>query len=558
MSLPSGCPTVTVTCGPLTDAEGGPCTGSAVVTPSTPVVWTATGQILHDGPIYHALDAAGTCTVVLPATDAAGLTVQGFTYTFGFVAHAVSGAVVDVLPVTVQLPHAAPAVTLGLLAHVETSTGIVVALPTVLSVAGLSGSISTGALATAMGLGTAAYAASTAFDAAGAAATARAASVPIPAGTPAVGQVPVVSSSNPLLLRWGSAETEVNVRDYGAKGDSDTDDIAAIVAADAALPAIGGKLYFPAGYYGVSSTPRFRQGVTYYGDGPLVSVIQQHTANADGVAFNDAHTGATIRVRIEGLQIAAVGAAFHTGYGAGISGGASTNVLVDCALRDVWVQGFGGWGIVLTTIITSTLDSVSASDNGRGTAAGGICLYGTGGYTPTSTHLNNCYSNNNVGIGYNIVDTNYSALVACAADTNHQGYQIVGGMGVSLISCGTEDMRAVGSDGGGHGTGDGFTIVGGTGHVLQGCMSVQNPHVGFYVTASARSVSLISCTEQSTTGTPVAGIMVEPGSKATVISPSTVTNPVYAAGTTTLVGTGKDTFDAAGSAAGLAIALGGL
>ncbi len=344
-----------------------------------------------------------------------------------------------------------------------------------------------------------------------------------------------------LAIGWGSSETTmVNVRDqrFGATGDSVTDDTAAILAADAALGPLGGIVYLPAGVYAYSATLAPRQGVTYLGDGPLSTILQMHTLNADGIRINDAHTGATIRTRIEGLQVAAVGAAFHAGYGAGISGGASTNVLVDCALRDVWVQGFGGWGIVLTTIITSTLDSVSASDNGHGVASGGICLVGTGGYTPTSTHLNNCYSNNNVGIGFDIVDTNYSVLNACAADTNHQGYQIVGGQCVSLISCGTEDMRAVGSDGGGHGTGDGFTIVGGTGHSLQSCMAIQNPHVGFYVTGSASNITLVSPTEQSTTGTPVAGIMVEPGSTATVINPSTVTAPVYAAGTTTVVGNG--------------------
>jgi hypothetical protein len=175
VSLPSGCPAVTVHTGPCTDAEGNPYAGSLVITPSTPVVWTATGQVLLAGPIYRTLDDTGSTTTVLPATDATGLTVQGFTYTFTWLVRSASGGVAEVVPVTAQLPQAAPVVNLGLLAQMTSSTGVTVGLPAVLSVAGLSGTITAGALASALGLGSAAYTPASAYDVAGAAAAAQAA-----------------------------------------------------------------------------------------------------------------------------------------------------------------------------------------------------------------------------------------------------------------------------------------------------------------------------------------------------------------------------------------------
>lgn len=58
----------------------------------------------------------------------------------------------------------------------------------------------------------------------------------------------VPTSINNLGLRI------VSVRNYGAVGDGTTDDLAAINAAYAALPATGGVLYFPAGSYKVTGS----------------------------------------------------------------------------------------------------------------------------------------------------------------------------------------------------------------------------------------------------------------------------------------------------------------
>ena len=172
MTRPVGLPTVTVSTGPHTDFAGVPYSGTVTITPSTSVIWAATGAVLLDGPITATLDAAGAATVVLPPTDASGLTVQGFTYTVAFNLKSASGVTAEILPSIIQLPQAAPTVDLDLLVSIVSSTGITVGLPAVVSVAGLSGAITAGSLKSALSLGTAAYTAASAYDAAGAAAAA--------------------------------------------------------------------------------------------------------------------------------------------------------------------------------------------------------------------------------------------------------------------------------------------------------------------------------------------------------------------------------------------------
>ena len=189
MTRPAGLPSVTVSTGPHTDFLGVPYSGTVTITPSTSVIWAATGAVLLDGPITTSLDAAGAATIVLPPTDASGLTVQGFTYTVAFNLKSASGATAEILPIIIQLPQAAPTVDLDLLVSIVSSTGITVGLPAVVSVAGLSGAPTAAALKTALSLGTAAYTAATAYDPAGAAITAVVGLAPLASptftGTPA-------------------------------------------------------------------------------------------------------------------------------------------------------------------------------------------------------------------------------------------------------------------------------------------------------------------------------------------------------------------------------------
>ena len=220
MTLPAGLPLVTVTTGPHTDFRGVPYSGTIEVTPSTPVIWSATGAVLLDGTVTATIDAAGAASIQLPATDAAGLTVLNFTYTVRFNLRSAGGDVAEILPLIIQLPHAAPTVDLDLLATITSSTGIQVGLPSVVSVAGLSGAPTAAALKSALGLGSAAYVATSAFDAAGAAVAA------------VMGLAPLAS---PNLSGNPTAPT-------AARGDNDTSIATTAFVADAVANLDGGVL----------------------------------------------------------------------------------------------------------------------------------------------------------------------------------------------------------------------------------------------------------------------------------------------------------------------------
>ena len=177
MALPTGLSAVQVTCGPYIDTKGAPYSGTITFQPSTPVVWQATGSVLLNGAVKVTLDAAGAGQITLPATDATGLSVTGFTYTVTFALKSTSGDKATILPALIQLPKATSTVDLDLLVGVETASGVEVATPAVVSIGGLSGAVQVSDLKTILGLGSAAYLASTAFDATGAATAAQAAAV---------------------------------------------------------------------------------------------------------------------------------------------------------------------------------------------------------------------------------------------------------------------------------------------------------------------------------------------------------------------------------------------
>lgn len=81
--------------------------------------------------------------------------------------------------------------------------------------------------------------------------------------------------------RWVTIE-HLSVKQFGAKGDGVTDDTAAITAAIAAMP-WGGCLYFPSGYYKISSTININKPGSYVGSGVSSCFIVQ---NANTGTFN--------------------------------------------------------------------------------------------------------------------------------------------------------------------------------------------------------------------------------------------------------------------------------
>jgi len=79
----------------------------------------------------------------------------------------------------------------------------------------------------------------------------------------------------------------IDVRVYGAKGDSATDDTAAIQAAVNAVPARGAIVFLPGGCYKISAaiTAPLNGKVWFRGEGLGTSILRQTNATADGIVF---------------------------------------------------------------------------------------------------------------------------------------------------------------------------------------------------------------------------------------------------------------------------------
>lgn len=106
-----------------------------------------------------------------------------------------------------------------------------------------------------------------------------------------------------------NSETQpiLNVRSFGALGNSNHDDSKAIQAAIDAAPHAGGQVFLPAGTYIVSQTLKLKEGVNLIGEGP--GSILRASANArdiDVVQIGDGETTVSF-AGVQNLRIASDG-----------------------------------------------------------------------------------------------------------------------------------------------------------------------------------------------------------------------------------------------------------
>ncbi|MFE9372262.1 hypothetical protein ACFYM2_21180 [Streptomyces sp. NPDC006711] len=137
MTLPPGLQTVTVS-GTYTHPDGTPMRGTVSLCPHPGKIVAATSGLVVQGPAVQSLDATGSFTMTVVATDSAGISPSGFTYD---VRIAFTDATGDAFPLslpktvpTVLLPAATPAASassgtylvVNLVQSVNTKTGAVV------------------------------------------------------------------------------------------------------------------------------------------------------------------------------------------------------------------------------------------------------------------------------------------------------------------------------------------------------------------------------------------------------------------------------------------------
>lgn len=247
------------------------------------------------------------------------------------------------------------------------------------------------------------------------------------------------------------ARDQVNVKDFGAKGDGVSDDTGAIQAAIDSLPlnvgnrgiltprgfANGGEVLIPGGRYKVTQTIRLRRGVRLSGGSRESSQILSFTS---GSVFQYLDAGREVpdEVTIENLSIwqddrimAIAGAAIEVN-----TGPASTQAVT---FRGSGLVVRGTYhGILLQGGIASSLrDSLITNTVSHGVY---VTFGGTVPVATTSTTFQNVYSQQSVtGDGFRVERGSYISFVGCASDSNaRHGYSVEGGDSYSFVACGAE------------------------------------------------------------------------------------------------------------------------
>lgn len=301
----------------------------------------------------------------------------------------------------------------------------------------------------------------------------------------------------------------VNVKDYGALGTDSGNDAVAIQAAINALPSGGGVVFFPPGTYRITSAITVRNALTLEGAGGSASVIHQVTPTAHGLAGVD-----ILQFTVKGLRL--VGPSSGSGDGLHLtrSSNAATNYI---KLSDAVFRTWGGNGVSISNPIVSAFTQVRSENNG----GNGFYLYGEGGVAGTSVALQGCYANDNTQAGFSLDTMVYCSLSGCASEANAADYRVVNCQSVAFNGSGSENNGGIGWD-----------IVGGHGIGLYSCWLYNNHGIGVKVTNNALAVTVLSLVDNSPGVGATACVSVTSGSKVAVFNVHNTTANSFATGST--------------------------
>ena len=299
----------------------------------------------------------------------------------------------------------------------------------------------------------------------------------------------------------------ITPQDYGAKGDNTTDDTTALQSAITA--AAGKSLYIPAATYKTTAalTIPINSHINIIGDGPSNSIINQTSTTANALTITDA-----IGITIQGLGF--TGPASGSGIGLSFVLGSNANTF-QCDIRDVSVGSFGSHGISIATPTLCNLVRVVSQNNG-----------GDGFHTTSSaasTTFQDCFSNTNTAVGFNINNLSYGNFTGCAAIA-------CGGIGYSLVNCNSVTLMSSGAQ---NCTGNGFDISGGFTVSLLSCYTLTNNAIGVHFGSSHLQGYVQGYYDNTPGGGATNSIKVDSGCKVTVGSNNTTTATSLDANATT-------------------------
>ncbi len=147
----------------------------------------------------------------------------------------------------------------------------------------------------------------------------------------------------------------INVRWFGAKGDSATNDTPAFQAAIDAAGEANAPIYIPPGDYFVDSllyvitdTSSLKQGIQVFGDGMNKSRIFKRDSSGSLLKFQglDRETTDNFDGHLQNIKIHNLGL-FGRGMGSGNNDGIYVRTWILFELKSVWIKGFGRHGIRL-------------------------------------------------------------------------------------------------------------------------------------------------------------------------------------------------------------------
>lgn len=306
-----------------------------------------------------------------------------------------------------------------------------------------------------------------------------------------------------------------DVTSFGAIGDGSPTHAAAnaiaIQAAIDAIPADGGLLYFPPGYFYVSNDLVLRSYIRVLGAGPQATRVRQTDPTKNLFTATD-----TLFVAIEEMQL--IGPSSGTGNAIYFIRVTRTTNYV--TVENVSIFGFGGDGILADEIVVSVFNNVISSSN---LGAGFRVLGGT------STDFIATFAVNCNKAGYELNSMDYCALTGAASDLCGLGYLITNGCSnITLTGCGAESCRVIDATY----NGTGMLISGSVNTVVTGCLNYDNRGIAYRVTGNSSPTLLNNVREVTPAGTATASIQVDAGSKLTILGKKFVTAMNLAAGTT--------------------------
>lgn len=316
----------------------------------------------------------------------------------------------------------------------------------------------------------------------------------------------------------------LNVKTFNAKGDGTTDDAPAIQAAiNAASAAGGGTLYFPPGRYVLNASLTWASGVNAVGAGDRVSILQSTNQNLDCIVGTDI-SGVTLQA----LQLSGPGRGYGTGVRFTRYAAPST---ANITLRDVLIQSFGGDGVFLHELASSTLHRVRVRTCGgvgfhlqapQDTVLGGA-----------STALVACSAEGNVTGGFWLDGMVYTSLTGCGASNTPFGYRLDNCKSISLSGSGAEQCTT------------GLIVYGGNGSVATGFYTEASDGTSVWLTNGASGVILAGVVETSPGSNATTCLKADAGTYGTALGLIAV-KPNALNGTVNLLGQGDGSVTLAG------------